>query len=139
MLLEQLTLIELKPYQGRHREYVESTQSIFKNSYATVTEELFEIAECSLQPIDGRTLQALPEGYRSKAAYQFWCKTEMKGLEQNTSQLPDQIQINGEWFSVYNFKDWIRTSYLSHYHCAAIREEINNSMDSSNNTGGNYG
>lgn len=139
MLLEQLTLIELKNYQGRHREYVKSTQSVFKNSYATVNYTDFTIEDCSLQPIDGRTLQALPEGYRSKAAYQFWCKTEMKGLEQNTNQLADQIHINGEWFSIYNFKDWTRTSYLSHYHCAAVREEINNSMDSSNTTGGNYG
>lgn len=139
MLLEQLTLLELKSYLGRHRKYVKTTSSIFQNQSNEVEYEEFEIAAASLQPIDGHTLQALEEGYRSKAAYQFWTKTKMTGLEQNTDILPDQIYINGDWYSIYNFKDWVQTSFLPHYHCVAIREEVNNSFDQSNTTGGNYG
>lgn len=138
-LFEQLTLIELKSYIGRRRSYSYSPDSIFKNKSGVVNYEQFEIEDTSLQPIDGHTLQALAEGYRSRAAYQFWTKTPIRGLEQNTEELSDQILINGEWYSVYNFKDWVRTSFLSHYHCVAIREEVNNSRDQSNISGGNFG
>lgn len=91
-----------------------------------LAEELFTIESSSLQPLNGKTLQALPEGYRSKAQYQFWTKTEILGLEQGTDRLPDQIEIGGSWFSVYNLRDWTRTSFLAHYHCVAIKEKEGN-------------
>lgn len=138
-LLSQLTLIEPKTYLGRHRNYVKSGDSIFQNSGTTVEYDMFDIEYTSVQPIDGHTLQALPEGYRSKASYQFWTETPIKGLEQDTDQLPDQIEIDGEWYSVYNFKDWTRTSFLIHHHCVAIREDTNNSRDETNRVGGNFG
>lgn len=138
-LLEQLTLIELQDYEGRHRKFAPSTGTIFKNSYNGVEYEQFPIEAASVQPIDGYTLQALEEGYRSKAVYQFWTKTRINGLEQNTDQLSDQILLDGEWFSIYNLKPWIRTSFLAHHHCIAIREDVNNSRDPDNTTGGNYG
>ncbi len=138
-LLEQLTLIELKPYEGRHRNYGPPTGTVFQNGNNQVIYEPFIIEASSLQPIDGRTLQALEEGYRSKAVYQFWTKTSIRGLEQNTNQLPDQINIDGYWYSIYNFKDWTRTSFLAHHHCVAIREDVNNSRDPNNTFGGNYG
>lgn len=138
-LLEQLTLIELKPYVGRHRIYGPSVGTVFKNGNNEIIYEQFDIEASSVQPIDGRTLQALEEGYRSKAVYQFWTKTPIRGLEQNTDQLSDQIYIDGAWYSVYNFKNWTRTSFLAHHHCIAIREEVNNSRDPNNQTGGNFG
>lgn len=138
-LLENLTLIELQTYSGRHRIFQDSATSVFKNSYNTVGYEDFDIEASSLQPIDGHTLQALEDGYRSKAVYQFWTKTKIVGLEQNSNQLSDQINIDGFWYSIYNFKDWTRTSYLAHHHCVAIREDVNNSRDPKNTSGGNYG
>lgn len=138
-LLEQLTLIELKPYVGRHRTFIPSETSIFANKSNKVAYEEFPVEASSVQPIDGHTLQALDEGYRSRASYQFWTKTKMSGLEQNTTELPDQINIDGEWYSIYNFKDWTRTSFLSHHHCVAIREDVNNSRTNDNTQGDNYG
>lgn len=138
-LLSQMTLIEPKTYIGRHRNYVKTGNSIFGNKGTEVQYELFDIEYTSLQPIDGHTLQALPEGYRARASYQFWTQTPILGLEQNTSQLPDQIEIDGEWYSVYNFKDWTRTSFLIHHHCVAIREDTNNSLNENDSLGGNYG
>lgn len=138
-LLSQMTLIEPLTYLGRHRTYVKGEGTIFQNQGAHVEYEMFEIQYTSVQPIDGRTLQALPEGYRERAIYQFWTETPIRGLEQDTDQLPDQIQIDGEWYSVYNFKDWTRTTFLVHHHCVAVREDTNNSMDEDNITGGNFG
>lgn len=137
-LIEQLTLIELKPYQGRHRIYVKNGTSVIQNMDNTVDYTPFIIEASSIQPLNGRTLQALPEGYRVKAQYQFWCKTPILGLEQGTTQLSDQIEIDGQWYSIYNLKDWKRTSFLAHYHCVAIREDISNTWDF-NTVGGNFG
>jgi hypothetical protein len=138
-LLSEMTLIEPKSYVGRHRKYVNSGDSIFGNKATTVEYTMFNIAYTSVQPIDGHTLQALPEGYRSRAIYQFWTETPISGLEENTNQLSDQIEIDGQWYSVYNFKDWNRTSFLLHYHCVAVKEVTNNSRDQTNTEGGDFG
>lgn len=138
-LLSQMKLVELKTFPGRHRTFENSTVSVFANAFNNVIYEDFEINETSLQPLDGRTLQALEEGYRARATYQFWTITPIKGLEENTDQLSDQIQIKGEWYSIYNMKGWEETSFLYHHHCVAIRENVNNSRNASDTDGGNYG
>lgn len=139
-LLQDLTFLELTTYQGRRRKYVKDTEGVFMNDWRnSVSYELFDIEETSLQPLNGRTLQAMAEGYRSRARYQFWTKTPIKGLTENKDDLPDQINIDGEWFSIYTLRDWKRTSFLPHYHCIVLKETANNSWDQENTTGGNYG
>lgn len=138
MLLDQFTLLDLTSYQGRRRVYKEAVGSVIANMGSTVEYEEFEIAAASLQPISGKTLKALPEGYRSKAQYSFWTKTEMRGIQQGTSQLSDQILIDGQWYSVYSLKDWTRTTFLTHHHCVAILDDQNNTWDY-DREGGNFG
>lgn len=137
-LLEQLTLIELKEYSGRHRTNIPSSTSVIQNKRNEIVYEPFTIMASSIQPLNGKTLNALPEGYRAKAQYQFWTKTAILGIDQGTEQLPDQIEIDGYWYSIYNLRDWKRTSFLAHYHCVAIRDDANNS-GYQDVEGGNYG
>lgn len=138
MLLDQFTLLDLTTYQGRKRIYVQDPDSPISNMGNTVAYEDFTIEAASLQPISGRTLQALPEGYRSKAQYSFWTKTEIRGIQQGSDQLSDQILIDGQWFSIYSLKDWTRTSFLIHTHCVAILDDQNNTYSYSEE-GGNFG
>lgn len=138
VLLDQFTLLDLTEYQGRRRVYKEAVGSVIANLESSVEYEPFTIEAASLQPISGKTLNALPEGYRSKAQYSFWTKTEMRGLQQGTEQLSDQILIDGKWYSVYSLKDWTRTSFLVHHHCVAILDDQNNSW-SYGTEGGNFG
>lgn len=138
MLLDNFTLLDLTTYQGRRRTYVESSTSVFGNMDNSIQYTTFNIEASSLQPISGKTLQALPEGYRSKAQYSFWTKTEIHGIQQGTDQLPDQILIDGLWYSIYALKDWTRTSFLIHCHCVAILDDQNNTW-SYEKEGGNFG
>lgn len=138
MLLDQFTLLDLTTYQGRKRNYVPDPDSPIANMGNSIAYEDFTIEAASLQPISGKTLQALPEGYRSKAQYSFWTKTPIRGIEQGTDQLPDLIFIDGLWYSIYSLKDWTRTSFLIHIHCVAILDDQNNTYSYSQE-GGNFG
>ena len=137
MLLDNFRLLDLTEYQGRRRNYVQSS-GVIKNLHNSIDYEEFTIESSSLQPINGRTLQALPEAYRSKAQYTFWTKTDIRSLEQGTNQLSDQILIDGKWFSIYSLRDWTRTSFLIHCQCAAILDDQSSEFDYSED-GGNYG
>ena len=138
MLLSQFRLIDLKEYQGRHRGYAESTSSVLKNRSATITYEDFTIESTSLQPINGRTLQSIPEGYGSGAQYTFWTVTPITSLDQINQTLSDQIYYKGSWYSIYSLDDWDQNSFLVHNQCVAILEDQDNSWDA-DTAGGNFG
>lgn len=138
MLLDQMMLLDLTEYQGRRRVMTLDPDSPIANMGSSIVYEDFTIQASSVQPISGKTLQAMPEGYRTKAQYSFWTKTPIQGLEQGTNKLPDEILIDGTWYSVYALKDWTRTSFLIHSHCIAIRDDQNNTY-SYGVEGGNYG
>jgi len=138
MLLDQFTLLDLTTYQGRRRVYVQDPDSPIANMGNSIGYEEFTIESSSLQPISGKTLQALPGGYRSKPQYSFWTKTDIRGIQQGTDQLPDEILIDGLWYSIYSLKDWTRTTFLIHTHCVAILDDQNNTYSYSEQ-GGNFG
>jgi len=138
MLLSQFKLLDLTEYTGRHRTYVQSSDSVISNLDNTIEYEEFTIQSSSLQPIGGFTLQAVPEGYRQNARYTFWTITDILPLMQGTDQLSDQILIDGKWYSIYSLSDWTRTSFLDHDQCVAIYEDQDNSWDHTV-SGGNFG
>ncbi|WNL63495.1 hypothetical protein [Citrobacter phage Tr1] len=138
MLLNEFTLLDLTTYQARRRTYVQDPDSPIANMGNTILYEDFVIESSSLQPISGKTLQALPDGYRSKAQYSFWTRTEVRSIEEGSDQLPDQILIDGKWYSIYAHKDWTRTSFLIHQHCVAILDTQNNTW-TYDQEGGNFG
>lgn len=140
MLLDNFMLLDLTEYQGRKRIYISNPDSVLGNLDNSVGYEDFIIEAASLQPISGKTLQALPEGYRVRAQYSFWTKTPIRSLKQGTDQLSDQILIDGDWYSIYSLKDWTRTSFLNHTHCVAILDDQNNSWTyDPSKQGGNFG
>lgn len=132
-----MTLIEPETYQGRKRVFVKDPNSIVANEGKIEYQE-FIITACSLQPLDGRTLQTVQEVYRTRARYEFWTETPIATLEQGTNQISDQIFIDGEWYGVFSMMDWVRTSFLPHYHCVVVREDQNNTRKQDFG-GGNYG
>lgn len=52
----------------------------------------------TIQPLDPRELQDLPEGLRSTARYA--CFT-YESLGVPGTELPDQVQVGGEWYEVH--------------------------------------
>lgn len=138
MLLSQFRLIDLKQYQGRHQTPSSSGSSSLQNLDTSVVYEDFTIESTSLQPISGRTLQSIPEGYRTKAQYTFWTTTEIISLSQKNQTYPDQIFYKGEWYSIYSLDDWDQNAFLQHNQCVAILDTQNNSWQYDTD-GGNYG
>lgn len=138
MLLDNFILVDLKQYEGRHRRYVKDTSQVFSNAGNTIEYTPFIIEAASIQPVSGWTMQSLPEGYRSKAQYTFWTKTDIISLKQGTDNLSDQILIDGEWYSIFTRGDWTRTSFLPHTECIAIWDDQNNTYDYDGG-GGNFG
>ena len=138
MLLSQFKLVTLKEYQGRHREITKTGTSVISNADTSLVYTPFTIEATNVLPISGWTLQSLPEGYRSKAQYTFWTVTDIKPLDQVQDELSDQIQIGGEWYSIYSRKDWTENTFLLHNECIAIREDQNNSWQSDTD-GGKFG
>ena len=137
MLLDNFILLDLTTYQGRRRNYVQGS-GVIKNLNNSITYEDFIIESSSLQPLSGKTLQALPEAYRTKAQYTFWTKTDIRSLEEGSDQLSDQILIDGKWYSIYSLRDWTRTTFLIHDQCVAILDSQSSEFDYSGE-GGNFG
>lgn len=138
MLLSKFRLITLKEYPGRHRTLSSSTSSVLQNMNSIITYEDFTIESSSLQPISGRTLQSLPEGYREKAQYTFWTTNEIVSLSSVNDTLSDQIYYKNNWYSVYSLDDWDQNPFLIHNQCVAILDDQDNSWEY-NTSGGNFG
>ena len=138
MLLSQFKLVTLKEYQGRHQSYSSQGSSALQNRNTSLVYEDFTIQSTSLQPISGRTLQSIPEGYRSKAQYTFWTTTDIISLSQTDQTLPDQIYYKDNWYNIFSLDDWDQNTFLQHNQCVAILDDQDNSWEY-NTSGGNYG
>ena len=72
----------------------------------------------SVQPLDGRELQALPEGERGSEIRVIYTTTELKTRTATTAT--DRVEIDGEPYEVISVATW-KAWGSTHYRCLASR------------------
>lgn len=89
-----------------------------KGIYTAGATSTFSIV-ASVQPVDGKTLDALPEGERMKETRLVFTETELKA--RTPAHEPDWIAIGGERYEVFRVKKW-EAFGESHYEALISRE-----------------
>lgn len=62
-----------------------------------------------IQPASGRDLQRWPEGLRSSQVIVIWTKTELRTVDEDAEQLPDQISYRDTLFQIEKCEPWEET------------------------------
>lgn len=110
-LIGRNRLIPRPTYPGRKRQYVKvDIDDPFENGGLAFEYTLFQVLECSVQPMTGKaardyTTQLMPEGAKEYDAYTVYSSTRLVGAEEGSTSLADQIQLpdsRGDltWFTV---------------------------------------
>lgn len=73
----------------------------------------------SVQPMDSKELQMLPEGERSDGAVNVFDIEELKSAIEGTSQEADEIEWQGRRYKIIKVDSWI-VGRLNHYHAQAV-------------------
>ena len=84
----------------------------------TGNKNTFEII-ASIQPIDGKTMQQLPEGERSMEMRTLYTTTELLTVDEQGQRNPDVVTIDCEEWEVHKVEKWF--PLLDHYKCIIIR------------------
>jgi len=84
-------------------------------------EETFEV-KGNQQPLPGDEIVMVPEAFRSRDVRKFFSITRLNSMEEESSQNPDKVQIDGIWFSVLKRKEY-QMGVRDHYEFVLIREE----------------
>ena len=123
-LLNTFTLLESASLTGRRKVFVKDVNSPFENS-GTYQYTSFTITNSSVQPLSNNTQQLLPEGIREYEAYTIYTATPMKSSEEATTELADQVQLNGlqglDWFTVIKSRKHSMTSSGNQYEVIVVR------------------
>ena len=123
-LLNNFQLLESQTLTGQRKVFVAGTTSVFSNS-GSYEYESFDVENASIQPVskDSQILQT--DGFREYEAYTVYTSTPLKSSEEQTTDLADQIQIDGvyglEWFTVIRVKKHSITSSGSQYEALVIK------------------
>lgn len=83
-------------------------------------------ATASVQPLEGKDVQLIPEGRRDRESYTMFTSTQILGI---TTQNPDQVTVlkgpfTGLVFEVISIEDWQNNSnftIVNHYKYIAMR------------------
>jgi len=77
--------------------------------------------QASVQPLNGKDRQVLPEGLRSRYGKRMYTTTEMFPADQDTGVTGDIVTIDGEDYEVFNVKR--ERALLKHYKVLALRTQ----------------
>lgn len=110
-LIGRNRLIPRPTYQGRHRVISKTNpDSPFINVGTSTTYELFDVLECVVQPMTGKaardyTAQLMQEGGKQYDSFTVYSTTPLRGPEEGSDELADQIQLPNSrgkltWFTV---------------------------------------
>jgi hypothetical protein len=83
-------------------------------STATVT------AQASVQPIRGRELLMLPEGWRTREPVQVYTETELLTVDEAAGTKPDQFAFGGRTYEVHRVEAWPYHG-TTHYEAVALK------------------
>ena len=127
-LLNNFQLLDTVVLTGRRKVFVKDVNSPFSNAgvYSYVS---FNIENASAQPISNNNNNSnqllLADGIREYEAYTIYTSTLMKSSEETTTELADQVQLNGiyglNWFTVVKSKKHSMTSNGSQYEVTVVK------------------
>ena len=66
----------------------------------------------SVQPLNGKELEALPEGRREKSSYKGYTSLYMQTVQ--NSENPDRIVIDGDEYEIFTVENW-QSNIINHY------------------------
>ena len=78
--------------------------------------------ECTEQPVTGDDLKLVPNGFKSSNIKKLYTKTVMIGLNEDTGEEGDTVEIDGRDYLVLSTKKWGELR-LSHYEVILGRKE----------------
>lgn len=58
----------------------------------------------SIQPADGKALQRLPDGLRTREVVTVWTSTPL--LTETDTYAPDQVEYKGAWYQIEHVRDF---------------------------------
>ena len=108
--------------QGRHPiQEVDSRDRPLPRTYS-----LFDALICTYQPYVGYDLKVLEDGFNTSNIYKVFTETKCVVGKEGTTELSDELSIDGKWFKVVKSQPW-QVGVRSHY-CLTVVEidEVNN-------------
>ena len=123
-LLNNFTLLDAENLQGRRKTFVKNPSSVFDNDGDYVYAP-FTVENSSVQALSDKNQLLLEEGIREYEAYTVYTTTALKSAQEATTELADQIYINGltgyNWYTVLKAKKHSITSGGSQYEATVIK------------------
>ena len=73
----------------------------------------------SIQPVQAKELQLLPEGMRNAGAMAVYATCELLTVQTSACQTPDRLKYKGVEYQVHSVEDWYDLG--GYYRCIAAR------------------
>lgn len=73
----------------------------------------------SVQPMNGRDLQLLPEGLRQRDSIKVYTEAELRTANQHVAKQADELQIDSIWYQVHTVSR--QRSIIPHYKAICLR------------------
>lgn len=83
------------------------------------TETTVTITNASVQPLGGRELLLLPEGFRTRQALKVYSPELLRGADAEAGYEADRFEYLGETFEVYACEDW--SEHGGYYRATAVQ------------------
>lgn len=107
-----LVRIDTQGYVDSNGDWVEGTDD-------TVPQET---VQGNLQPIVGRDMKLLPEGFKATDVRVFYTQTKLKTVDDVGKTWADYILVDGRRYQAQTVEPWYGI-YNSHYKIIMVREE----------------
>lgn len=74
--------------------------------------------KASIQPLNGKELESLPEGRREKDTYNIYTDFQLRTVDEEGNTNPDQVDIFGQSFEIIKVDTW-KNNVIPHYKAIA--------------------
>ena len=82
--------------------------------------------QATVQPLNGKDLQILPEGLRTREAFKLYTATELRTTDQTAGTLSDIVTRGGALYDVQQVGPWLSGSgTLNHHKAIIVRRQEN--------------
>ena len=86
----------------------EATGSYVAGRWNAGVSSTFPVDAC-IQPVTGKDLQALPEGFHASNSKVMFSKVELKTVSEDPKMSADLVTVKGEDYQVLQVQDWERS------------------------------
>ena len=81
----------------------------------------------SVQPLQGKELLLLPEGFRTKDSLKVYTDAQLYETNEELGQLPDLILYQGKQYQIHSVRGY--TQLLPHFECVAVNVNLTQGAD----------